>query len=112
MYWQQTKLLPQFFTPEIELLSEKELLYNILPKFGACRLQLINLTFFNAFLIRSEVFKFSRVCLIIGKALGLSGLKVDIKGKIFFFSCSFTFLNSFWGIFKALFIPAFIILSG
>ena len=95
MYWQQTKLLPQVFTPEIELLGEKELLHNILPKFGACRLQLINFTFFNAFLIRSEVFKFSRVCLIIGKALGLFGLKVEIKSKIFFFSRSFTFLNSF-----------------
>ena len=58
MYWQQTKLLPQFFTPEIELLGEKELLHNILPKFGACCLQLINFTFFNAFLVRSEVFKF------------------------------------------------------
>ena len=105
MYWQQTKLLPQFFTPEIELLGQKELLHYVLPKFGACRLQLIHFTFFNAFLIRSEVFKFSRVCLIIG-------LKVEIKGKVFFFSCSFTFLNSFSGIFKALFIPAFIILSG
>ena len=70
MYWQETKLLPQFFTPEIELLGEKELLHNILPKSGACRLQLINLVFFNAFLIRSEVFKFSRVCLIIGKLWG------------------------------------------
>ena len=59
MYWQQTKLLPQFFTPEIELLGEKELLHNILPKFGACLLQLINLTSFNALLIQSEVFKFS-----------------------------------------------------
>ena len=56
MYRQQTKLLPQFFTPEFELLGEKELLHNILPKFGACRLHLINLTFLNAFLIRSEVF--------------------------------------------------------
>ena len=93
MYWKQAKLLPQFFTPEIELLGEKELLNNILPKFGACRLQLINFTFFNAFLIRSEVFKFSRVCLTIGKALRLFGLKVEIKGKIFFFSCFFTFLN-------------------
>ena len=54
MNWQQTKPWPQFFTPEIELLGEKELLHNILPKFGACRLQLI--------IIRSEVFKFSRVC--------------------------------------------------
>ena len=35
------KLLPQCFTPEIELLGEKELLRNILPKFVACRLQLI-----------------------------------------------------------------------
>ena len=57
MYLQQTKLLPQIFAHEIELLAEKELLHNILPKFGACRLQLINLTFFHAFLIRSEVFK-------------------------------------------------------
>ena len=85
MYWQQTKLLPQFFTPEIELLGEKELLHNSLPKFGACYLQLTNFTFSNAFLIRSEVFKFSMVCLIIGKALGLFGLKLEIKGKIFFF---------------------------
>ena len=45
-------------TPKIELLGEKELLHNILPKFGACQLQLINLTFFNAFLIRSEVLNF------------------------------------------------------
>ena len=112
MYWQQKKLLPQFFAPEIELLGEKELLYNILPKFGACRLQLINLIFFNAFLIRSEVFNFSSVCLIIAKALVVAGLKVEIKVKIFFFSCSFTFHNSFWGIFKALLVPAFITFSG
>ena len=109
MFWQQAKLLPQFFPPEIELLGEKELLDNILPKFGACRLQLINLTFFNVFLIRSEVFQglFNN-----RQGFGIFGLKVEIKGKIFFFSCSFTFLNSFWGIFKALFIPIFIILSG
>ena len=50
----KTFAAPQFLTPEIELLGEKELLHNILPKFGACRLQLI--------IIRSEVFKFSRVC--------------------------------------------------
>ena len=87
----------------------KKNLHNILPKFGACRLQLINLTFFNAFPIRSEVFEFSWVCLIIVKVLGFSRLKVEIKGKIFFFSCSFTFLDSFWSIFKAFFIPAFII---
>ena len=101
MYWQQTRLLPQFFTPELELLGEEELLHNIFPKFGACRLQLINVTFFNAFLIRSEVFKCSRICLVIGKTLGLFGLKIEVKGKIFFFSCSFTFLNSF-GVFLKL----------
>ena len=55
MYWQQAELLPQFFTPEIELLGEKELLHNILPNFGACSLQLINLTFFNAFFIPSSL---------------------------------------------------------
>ena len=43
------KLLPQFFTPEFELPSEKEPLHNILPKFGACRLQLINLAFLMRF---------------------------------------------------------------
>ena len=101
MYLQQTRLLPQFFTPEIELLGEKELLHNILPKFGACRLQLINLTFSNAFLIQSEGFKFSRVCLTIGKALGLFGWKVEIKGKLFS-SCFFICLNFLWGVFKAL----------
>ena len=74
MYWQQAELLPQFFTVEIELLGEKELLHNILPKFCACHLQLINGTFFNAFLIRSKVLKFSRVCLIIGKVWRLFGL--------------------------------------
>ena len=46
MYWQQTKILPQYFTPELELLGEEELLHNILPKFGACRMKLINLTSF------------------------------------------------------------------
>ena len=56
MYWQQARFLPYFFTLEIELLDEIELLYNILPKFGVCRLQLINFNFFNAFHIRSEVF--------------------------------------------------------
>ena len=55
MYWEQTRLSPLFFTPEIESLGEKELLHNILPKFGACRLQLINLTFSNVFLIPTEV---------------------------------------------------------
>ena len=55
MYLQQRRLLPQFFTPEIELLGGKAPLHNILPKFGACHLQLINLTFSNAFLIRPEV---------------------------------------------------------
>ena len=85
MYWQQTRFLPQFFTTLIELLVEEELLHNILPTFGACRLQLINLTFFNVFLIRSEFFKFSKVCLIIGTALGLFGLKVEIKGNTVFF---------------------------
>ena len=69
MYLQQTRLLPQLFTLEIELLGEKKLLHNILSKFGACRLQLITLTFSNAFFIRSEVFKFSRVCLTVDKAL-------------------------------------------
>ena len=77
----------------------KELLHNILPKFGACRFQLINLTFFNVFQIPSEVFKFSRTCLIIGKVLGLFGLKVE-KGMNFFFSDSFAFLN-FWGCFSS-----------
>ena len=51
MYWQQAKVLPLFFTPEFELPDEKELLHNILPKFGACRLQLMSSIFFNAFLI-------------------------------------------------------------
>ena len=51
MYWQQARLLKQFFTPEIELLGENELLHNILHEFGACHLQLVNLTFLNAFLI-------------------------------------------------------------
>ena len=96
MYWQQTKLLPQFFIPEFELLGKKELLHNIFPKFGACHLQLINLTFFNAFLIQSKVFKFSRVCLIIGKVLGLFRLKVEIKGKISFFLVLLHFLIRFW----------------
>ena len=110
MYWQQTRLLPQFFTSEIELAGEKEPLNNILPKIGGFCLQLIIWPFFHAFLIGSEVFKFSRACLIIGKALGLYGLKVEIKGKIFLFSFFFTFL--IWGVFKAFSIPAFIILSG
>ena len=101
MYWKQTRLLPQSFIHEIELLGEKELLHNTLPELGACRLQLINLTFFNAFLIRSEICKFSRTYLIIGKALRLFGLKVEIKGEIFFFSFFFTFRNSLWGILKA-----------
>ena len=55
MYWQQTKLLPQFSALEFESLDGNEILHNVLPKYVACRLQLINLTFFNAFLIRSEV---------------------------------------------------------
>ena len=55
MYWQQTKLLPQFSTLEFESLDGNEILHNVLPKYVACRLQLINLTFFNAILIRSEV---------------------------------------------------------
>ena len=55
MYWQQTKLLPQFSTLEFESLDGNEILHNVLSKYVACRLQLINLTFFNAFLIRSEV---------------------------------------------------------
>ena len=46
MYWQKTKLLPQYFIPELELLGDKELSHNILPKFGACRMKLINLTSF------------------------------------------------------------------
>ena len=112
MYWQETKIFLQFFTFEIDLLGDKELLHNILPKFGVCLLQLINLTFFNLFLIRSEVSKFSKVCLIIGKALRLFGLKVEIKGKIFLISCSFTLYDLFWDICEALFIPAFIIISG
>ena len=57
MCWHQTRLLPQFFTPDIELLGEKELLHNMFPTLGACCSQLINLTFFNVFLIRSEVFQ-------------------------------------------------------
>ena len=60
MYWQQGKRFNFFFFSELELLSEKELLHNILPKFCACHLQLIS------FLIRSKVCKFSKVCLIIG----------------------------------------------
>ena len=43
MYRQKTKILPQCFIPKSELLGEKELLYNILSKFGVCCLQLINL---------------------------------------------------------------------
>ena len=75
MYCQQTKLSPQFLTPQCELLGEKEPFHNILPKFGACRLQLINPTFLNVFLIRSEVFKFSTVCLIIGMVFGVARIK-------------------------------------
>lgn len=45
------------FTSKFELLGGKVLLHNILPKFDACRFQLINLNFVNASLIRSEVFK-------------------------------------------------------
>ena len=70
MYWQQIKLLSQFFTLEFELLGEKEVLHNILSKFGVSYFQLINLTFFNAFLIRPEVFKFIRVRLIINNVFG------------------------------------------
>ena len=70
MYWKRTNPLPQFFTLKFELLGEKELLGNIPHRFGTCRLQLINLIFFIAFPTGSEVFKFSRVCLIIGKVLG------------------------------------------
>ena len=55
MYWQQTKLLPQFSTLEFESLDGNEILHKVLPTYVACRLQLINLTLFNAFLIRSEV---------------------------------------------------------
>ena len=70
MYWKRKNPLPQFFTLKFELQGEKELLGNILPRFGTCHLHLINLTFFIAFLIGSEVFKFSSVCLRIGKVLG------------------------------------------
>ena len=85
MYLQQTKLLPQLFVPDFELLGEKKVLHNIHPKFGACRLQLVNLTFLKVFLIRSKVFKFFRTCFIIGKVFRLLGLKAEIKVKIFFF---------------------------
>ena len=70
MYWKRKNPLSQFFTLKFELLGGKELLGNILPRFGTYRLQLINLTFFIAFPIGSEVSKFSRVCLRIGKVLG------------------------------------------
>ena len=71
---------------------------------------LFNFTCFNAFLISFKVFKFSRAYF---GFVGLFELKVEIKGNIFFFSCSFTFLNSFWDVFKALFtLFAFIVLSG
>ena len=30
MYWQQTRLLPQYFTPQFELLGEKELFHDTL----------------------------------------------------------------------------------
>ena len=76
---------PEFFTPGNELLGKEKLFQDILPKFGACHLQLINLSFFNAFLIWSVVFRFSIVCLIIRKALGFFLLKTEIKGKTFFF---------------------------
>ena len=49
MYWQQRELLPQFFTSEIELLGEKEVLHNIVFKFGVCRVKIINLTFLMRF---------------------------------------------------------------
>ena len=58
MYWQQTRFLLQLLTPDFELLGERELLHNVLPKFGTCHLQLITLTFFNAFFIQSEVLSF------------------------------------------------------
>ena len=58
MYWQQTKLLPQFFTPEFELLGEKELLHNIFPKYYVCRLQLLNSIILNAI-----CFPFNAKCL-------------------------------------------------
>ena len=80
MYLQQTKLLPQLFVPDFELLGEKKVLHNIHPKFGACRLQLVNLTFLKVFLIWSKVFKFFRTCFIIGKVFRLLGLKAEVKG--------------------------------
>ena len=80
MYSQQTKLLSQLFVPDFELLGEKKVLHNIHPKFGACCLQLVNVTFLNVFLIRFKVFKFFRTCFIIGKVFRLLGLKAEVKG--------------------------------
>ena len=80
MYSQQTKLLSQLVVPDFELLGEKKVLHNIHPKFGACCLQLVNVTFLKVFLIRSKVFKFFRTCFIIGKVFRLLGLKAEIKG--------------------------------
>ena len=80
MYSQQTKLLSQLFVPDFELLGEKKVLHNIHPKFGACCLQLVNVTFLKVFLIRSKVFTFFRTCFIIGKVFRLLGLKAEIKG--------------------------------
>ena len=48
MYWQRQTFATIFYS-EFELPSEKEPLHNILPKFGACRLQLINLAFLMRF---------------------------------------------------------------
>ena len=47
---------------------------------------------FNAFSILSEVFKFSRVRLIIIKVLGSFELKIEAKGRSTF---SFTFVNAY-----------------
>ena len=80
MYSQQKKLLSQLFVLDFELLGEKKVLHNILPKFCPCRLQLVSMTFLKVFLIRSKVFKFFRNRLIIGEVFGLLGLKAEIKG--------------------------------
>lgn len=65
---------PVYSSYQSQSFSQLKGTYFLLTLLGACCLQLINFTLPNAPYIRSEVFNFSKIFLLLRKLLGLFGL--------------------------------------
>ena len=77
-------------------------LHNRRSKLGASLIEFIRFLPWKTLETVSECWKFSNVCLMIPKVLGLSVLLVEMKGITSFAHLFLGFLSSFNGIYKAL----------